>query len=243
MPALNATTLLAVWEQGVSQHPLQRALALLALAWPQKSADEWATVTIGERDRKLLQLRDELFGSKLEAIAICPKCETRLELIFSTRDLQTPVAESATGFEALRLESGDYEVDYRLPTSADLLEVTNSPGKARELLLERCVNARGGGVAIAAAALPGAVVELLGEKMAEADPQAEVQIALDCPACLHRWSSVFDILSYLWGEIEDWAERLLRDVHSLALAYGWSERDIIAMSARRRRLYLEMVGA
>lgn len=243
MLALNATTLLAAWEQGVSQHPLQRAMTLLALAWPQTSVDDWARVSIGERDRRLLQLRDELFGSKLEAIAICPKCAARLELVFSTRDLQTLEAETSTSPEPRRLESGGYEVDYRLPTSADLLEVANNPSQARELLLERCIDVRNDGVAIPAAELPGPLVKLLGEKMAQADPQAEVQLDLDCPACLHRWSTVFDILSYLWGEIEEWAERLLRDVHSLASAYGWSERDIIAMSARRRRLYLEMAGA
>jgi hypothetical protein len=241
--ALNATTLLTAWEQGVSQHPLQRAMTLLALAWPKKSVDEWASVSVGERDRQLLQLREELFGTKLEAIALCPKCGARLELSFSTRDLQTPVAETSTSPERRRLESGGYEVDYRLPTSGDLLEVANHPSQARELLLERCVDARSGGVAVPAAALPGPLVKLLGEEMAQADPQAEVQINLDCPACLHRWSTVFDILSYLWGEIDDWAGRLLSDVHSLASAYGWSEHDIIAMSARRRRLYLEMVGA
>lgn len=244
MLALNATTLLAAWEQGVSQHPLQRAMTLLALAWPQKSVDEWAGVSVGERDRQLLQLREELFGTRLEAIALCPKCGTRLELSFSTSDLQQqPSEETSTSPQPRRLQSGGYEVDYRLPTSRDLLEVANNPGGGRELLLERCTEARSDGIAIPAAALPAPLVKLLGEAMAEADPQAEVQINLDCPACSHRWSTVFDILSYLWGEIEDWAERLLADVHSLASAYGWSERDIIAMSARRRRLYLEMVGA
>lgn len=218
-------------------------MTLLALAWPQKSVDEWARVSIGERDRQLLHLREELFGSKLEAIAICPKCSTRLELAFTTVDLQTQVAEPTGSTASLRLESGGYEIDYRLPTSADLLEVAESPSQAKELLLERCVEARSDGAAVPASALPDPLVRLLGEKMAQADPHAEVQIVLDCPACLHRWSTVFDILSYLWGEIEDWARRLLRDIHSLASAYGWSERDIMAMSATRRRLYLEMVGA
>ncbi len=53
----------------------------------------------------------------------------------------------------------------------------------------------------------------------------------------------FDILSYLWTEIEDWAQRLLVDVHTLAVSYGWSERDILALSPRRRRMYLELLGA
>jgi len=241
VPALNAATLLTVWEQGVLQHPVERSLELLAISWPELTAQDWANVSVGRRDRQLLLLREELFGSKLEAVAICPQCGTRLELVLSTRDLQTPAAQI---FEAPQcLESGSYEVEYRLPTSADLLEVANNLNQAREILLERCVEARSEGEAVQAAALPQPVLKLLGEKMAQADPQAEVRIAVDCPDCLHHWSSVFDVLSYLWGEIEDWAERLLRDVHSLASAYGWSERDIISMTALRRRLYLEMLGA
>ena len=70
-----------------------------------------------------------------------------------------------------------------------------------------------------------------------------MNLALDCPACGAHWQSVFDIVTFLWGEIEDWAQRLLYDVHLLASAYGWSERDIVAMTPRRRRMYLEMVGA
>ena len=243
MLTLNATNLLTAWEDGVSQHPLQRALTLLALAWPEKTTNEWARVSIGERDRGLLQLRDELFGSRFEAIASCPECGERLELAFTTQDLLAQRAEMAATSEPLKLISGGYEVDYRLPTTDDLLAVAGNPSEARELLMERCVEARNHGVAISASALPDEVLTLLGQKMADADPQAEVQIVLNCPACLHHWPTVFDILSYLWGEIEDWAQRLFQDVHSLASAYGWSERDILSMSAARRRVYLEMVGA
>ena len=217
-------------------------MTLLTLAWPQKSAAEWASASIGERDRQLLQLREELFGPTLEATAICPKCEAQLELVFSTHDLQTP-AQPSTAQEPKRLKSGPFEVNYRLPTSADLIEVVNNPRQGKELLLERCVEAQRDGARVSAADLPEHLVVLLGQQMAVSDPQAEVLIVLDCPACSHQWSTVFDILSYLWGEIQDWAERLLRDVHTLALTYGWSERDIISMSARRRRLYLEMAGA
>ena len=42
-------------------------------------------------------------------------------------------------------------------------------------------------------------------------------------------------------EIHAWAKRTLREVHTLASAYGWSEREILSMSAVRRALYLEMV--
>ena len=80
-------------------------------------------------------------------------------------------------------------------------------------------------------------------ELAAGDPQAEVLLSLRCPACEHEWSTPFDILAYLWDEIDDWARRLLSEVHTLASAYGWSERDVLGMSARRRRLYLEMSEA
>ena len=66
-------------------------------------------------------------------------------------------------------------------------------------------------------------------------------LALACPACGHRWQSVFDIAAFLWREIDAWAQRTLRDVHALARGYGWHESDILALTATRRQIYLEMI--
>lgn len=242
MSALNANNLLATWEQGTAQHPLERAVRLLHLAWPHKSVAEWARVSVGERDRQLLRLREQLFGPKVEATTRCPKCGNELELTFTARDLESTVVEPQ-GDERLKLVSGEYEIEYRLPNTADLLEIANDSGQSLTVLLDRCVVARHRNGPVQPADLPAAVIEKLSSSMAEADPYAEIQIALDCDGCSHRWSMVFDVVSYLWAEIEDWAERMLRDVHSLASAYGWSERDIVGMSALRRRLYLELANA
>ena len=43
--------------------------------------------------------------------------------------------------------------------------------------------------------------------MAEADPQADVQLELNCHACAHTWASPFDIVSFFWREIDAWAQR------------------------------------
>ncbi len=39
------------------------------------------------------------------------------------------------------------------------------------------------------------------------------------------------------------AKRLLSEVHALASAYGWSEREILGLSVARREFYLGMVRA
>jgi hypothetical protein len=52
----------------------------------------------------------------------------------------------------------------------------------------------------------------------------------------------FDIVSHLWTELDAWARRMLREVHALAATYGWSEAEILRMSATRRRAYLDLIG-
>lgn len=245
--SLNSAALLAAWEAGSSLSPIRRGLGLLAAAWPETSVDDWANASVGARDRRLLALREGLFGSKFEAVAACPKCEQRVEVEFTSEGIPAPLL--ALGEPAptkmLRISLAGYEVEFRLPTSADLLEVTKPAIEgARETLLGRCVQeARREGLPVETSALPDAVVQAVMRKMAKADPQADVQIGIACPACQHHWSIAFDILSYLWSELEGWAQQLLREVHALASAYGWSEGDILAMSARRRRSYLAVIGA
>jgi hypothetical protein len=90
--------------------------------------------------------------------------------------------------------------------------------------------------------LPGAVEARLVERIAQADPLADIMLDLTCPNCEQRWQAVFDIGGFFWIEIDNLARRLLRDVHVLARAYGWRESDILAMNAARRQAYLEMVA-
>jgi hypothetical protein len=78
--------------------------------------------------------------------------------------------------------------------------------------------------------------------MSECDPQANILLDLTCPACQERWQLGFDIGLFIWDKIENQAHRLLREVHTLARAYAWSETDILALSAARRQFYLEMVS-
>jgi hypothetical protein len=90
-------------------------------------------------------------------------------------------------------------------------------------------------------ALPPSAEELVLQTLDELDPQADVRLDLTCPPCGHDWQAQFDIATYFWREIDDWAQRTLRDVHTLAKAYGWIEADILGLSAWRRQAYLQMV--
>ena len=86
------------------------------------------------------------------------------------------------------------------------------------------------------------IAEAVMERLAAADPQADVWIDLTCPACGRNWQEEFGILSFFWSEIHGWAARILREVHELARAYGWREAEILALSPWRRQAYLEMLS-
>lgn len=239
-PSLNAAALLSAWEEATLLPPVARALKLLKVAWPDGDAVRWADVSVGRRDAGLLRLRESLFGSKLEAVEGCPNCGEKLELEFTTQDVRQPEAPKSTFF----VEVDTFQIQGRPPTSADLLALQEGDeSEGRSALLQRCIlHASNAGQPVDALALPPHVIERVVEEMADADRQADVQVELTCPGCQHRWSVPFDILTYLWSEIGEWSERLLMEVHALAWSYGWSEADILAMSSRRRRAYLEVAS-
>jgi DNA-directed RNA polymerase subunit RPC12/RpoP len=242
-PSLNAVALLAVWESGILKHPIERALLLLAAAFPDEKCDHWEHTSIGERDMRLITLREELFGRSLESVTLCPQCSERIELSFTTTDIRNQGSALSNTNGKLLVETCGYVVQCRLPTSADLLKIAKSAtADGPDMLLRQCiVGAHHGGPNVDPDTLPAEVRRSVAEQIAAADPQADVQVEIACPKCRYRWSVMFDILSYFWNEIEDWAQRLLHDVHLLASSYGWSEHDILTMSAQRRQWYLQMI--
>jgi hypothetical protein len=242
MRPLTPTELLDVWERGQALLPVQRALALLATACPEVPADQLAGLPIGRRDGLLLGLREATFGPTLAALAGCPSCGERLEMSFRTADIRFP-AEMVPP-DGLTLCVAGHTVRFRLPDSRDLAAVAAvDPAAIPTLLLERCLlSAQCGTELCGADQLPPAVQEAIAERMARADPQADVRLTMACPACGKECSLAFDITSYFWTELDAWARRLLGEVHLLASAYGWRETDILALGPFRRQLYLEMVN-
>jgi hypothetical protein len=240
MRALGVTELLAAWEQAYAQRPAVRALTLLAAASSAGDPDP-RSLPLGERDVRLLALREAAFGGDLASVASCSACGEPMDLAFTTRDVRAPDAAPASA----PLSVDGYEVEWRLPTGGDLaaLRPELGPAAAQARLLEACVvRAARGGVEVAAGDLPAGVREAVAAAVEEADPQADVELTLACPECAHPNRVPFDVAAYFWDELNAWAYRTLRDVHTLASTYGWSEREILAMTPFRRSLYMEMLG-
>lgn len=246
MMSVEPSALLSAWDAGHAQAPERWALTLLALADPSAGGTEaMASLSIGQRDARLLACRIAWFGRTLGIVDRCPRCRTAVELELDGEALLLPATASAPGEGlSLRLDDG-HAVDFRLPDSHDFAAAaaTGDAERALTVLLERCVTRATApdGRQLAAAALPAPVVEALSTRMAELDPQAELTLRLRCAACDHDWRVVFDVLPFLWCELDAWSTRLLREVHTLASRYGWTEERLLAMGAARRRRYLDLI--
>ncbi|MEO6003171.1 MAG: phage baseplate protein [Opitutus sp.] len=241
MRALPATELLERWEAGLAQPRWEWARAMVSASIPALTPEELDLMTVGQRDRCLLDLREAIFGSQLVGRSRCPVCAESVDL---TTEVALFRVEEAGAREST-LDGPDYAVRVRTPNLGDLGFAARASDVAamRDVLLDRCVvTIDGESAAAGIARIPESAIQRIVEAMAERDPQANLQLDLKCPACAHAWSETFDIVEFLWTELDAWAERLLGEVHHLATAYGWTEADVLALSPQRRSRYLDLIG-
>ena len=243
MNKLSASELLNIWEFGRSKTFASQALLLLSTSCPERSIDTLAELSIGQRDALLLTLREMTFGQSLNCMASCPGCSDQLELTLNVADIRVEKKVGSTGELTTIIEK--HEVRFRVPNSKDIASLHDPKNLAasRKEIYDRCIlSICKNGKKIPFDEMPVNVKEEISDLIAKADPQADVLLDLTCPSCNKKWQVVFDIVSFFWIEITSWAYRIMYEVRNLALAYGWSEDDILSMSPWRRHHYLEMIS-
>jgi hypothetical protein len=252
--APSAADLLLAWEWGLPAEATERSVVLLAALLPEQPTERLVSMSVGERDLHLLHARRMLFGSELDCVVTCAECSTELELRIALSDVLEQASTTALDDDAepagdVEVEACGWRVRFRLIELQDLIDAAPSrdPERARQTMLRRCVLAviqPDGCEApnLPDEGLPQEVERAVLDEMERHDLLRPLDFQLTCAECAHVWLAPFDILGYLWAEIEAWAERTLREVHLLAASYGWRESDILALSAWRREAYLQLSG-
>jgi uncharacterized protein (UPF0212 family) len=243
MRVLSASELLNAWERAAPLSTPDRAVVLLGV-YASEGPREIAApehLSIGRRNLRLLALRESMFGDEFAAVASCPACAGRVEASFTAAEIRTPDVEAPV---VPTCEATGCVVSFRLPDSRDLESITHvtTVEDARLDLLERIVSsAVRDGVAVETRSLDAEVVAAIGREIERLDPNADIRLSFACPYCGATFDTGFDVAAFLWDELDAWAARMLGEVHQLASAYGWSERDILEMSACRRQAYLDLL--
>lgn len=224
---------LTLYEQGAARHAIDRALLLVSTeGGAEVGTGDWADRPLGLRDARLLALRCAWFGPQLDAVLACLACRELHSLAFDLRTIDACVADDT---EQVVQAAGRR---FRRPTSRDLAAIAtaNDVQDATIRLLDR--------LALDAPPADGwsaANIDAVEAAMDLADPLAHVTIALRCEHCGHGWQAPLDIAALLWDDLAAQAQAVVREVHLLASAYGWSEGEILDMPVARRQLYLQQV--
>lgn len=222
-----ALDLLSLEDAGEALSPPRRAL-LLAEQAPGPPVEPREPV--GRTHARLLRLHQELAGSTLDGTVGCPSCAATVELSVDCEELLASMPEVPV--QPAPLASGSGFVTWRPVSYDDLAAAAEAEdgGRAVAEVLSRCVD--------------GEVTEQLRPAlctaMAAADPLAEIEVELACPECEEPVHALLDVLDFTWAQLVARAQALLLEVDVLARAYSWSEADILALSAARRRRFVEL---
>lgn len=233
--------LLEASELGACLHPLDQALVLLRLS-SSGAGEDLAALPIAERDRRLFELRQAMFGDSIACVADCPTCAAVQEFELSAAALR---AELGAPCPDEVLNHAGWTIVLRSLDSRDLAAIAsaNDAEAASQLLVERAIRPEARPAAAdPEEALPDSVRAAAARRIAEREEAADLALDLGCAGCGTAWTAAFDIGAHLWVEIDAQARRLVREVAALAGRYGWSEADLLAMPAARRRAYLQAEG-
>jgi hypothetical protein len=238
--------LLNFWESSLNHTLLQKAVELLHLAYPDKTIEEVAGLSIGERDTKLLLLRERLFGRLMQNMAVCPECSAKNEWETNTSELLTGSPEPPASRLTYTLKEKGYSISFRLPDSRDLAGIPfqdTKDSQAGKLLVKLISDCKFKNKTLKIQDLPAEIMDAIENQIELKSRQSDIQMSVRCVNCHYQWEIQFDIVSYLWNEIDNWARHILQDVVILAQAFGWSEQDILNLSPVRRKIYLDLTAS
>lgn len=238
---LSEASILMLLEQGRQQHPVRRVLLLLRAIYPEQSYTTLAALPLGERNRLVRDIRAALLGPEFPAYQECPKCQQGQEFELELHTLG-PVGLTEHSHVPFDAVVGGWPSTLRLPSTGDLMAVVQARSleDARQTLVERCVLV--GGPADRPELEPMGWIEQVSQALEQRDPAIALEYELSCARCAATWWAQLDLAEAFWMELQAIGTRLLREVVSLARAFGWTEREVLAVSPWRRRQYLEMVG-
>jgi hypothetical protein len=194
---------------------------------------------VGDRDFLVLELRRLTFGPRVAAVLGCPACAARMDVDFDLDAVPVEPRPQTPVFDApVEQQRGPpLPVRFRLPTGADQEAVLGlAPAAAAAALLERCLLEQPPG------GLAPEQQDMVGDVMERVAPRVEIELDLGCPECGAAFEAPFDLTAFFYAELRATSRLLLREIHSLALYYHWSEAEILGLTRAKRRAYLALLG-
>lgn len=196
--------------------------------------------SLAQRLQYLLQLVKATRGDALVLDVNCPHddCRTSVELPIQLSWFMQPVAD-----EPLECRVDEHTcLQLRLPNGYDQLAWMNLDDRSdQEALMARSLllsvnNQPAGEIDVDARWL-----SCMEQTLETRDPLMTLELESDCPNCGRHFSLPLDLEQQLLSLLQQEQAHLYRQIHVLAQHYHWNENDIMDLSPRRRRYYLDLL--
>ncbi|MGP0628525.1 hypothetical protein ACTRW9_02335 [Nitrospina sp. 32_T5] len=227
----------AIQEEQSVPGRVTRALTLALASVGGCDADESSVRELSVADRQYLMrhLACHLQVEREWHSALCPSCKAVFDVRLSPSEL--PIKPPGEGYPFVTVPTRYGRLRFRVPTGADQECIAGLEDEARAVpvLLQRLlVDGQNNPSDLEFSEEDVAAIESAIESVA---PELVVWVPTKCPECKTETRVEIDPYACL----QSGRHGLLREVHRLASAYHWSERDIMEMPRDRRRRYLALV--
>jgi len=196
------------------------------------AADLWA-LPIGLRLEALLRLAVLGGDPRAQVTQRCDACQEVMESEFSLLELaEVGAARAAIPIE---IRHAGHRLRLRRPTGADVRRWSEVGADELTMLADLCESLP------ADARLDASWLAVADDAMNELDPLVDFSIATTCPECETPCDTPVDLEVLALGRLRAMQRGLLDTVHRLALAYHWTEAEILGLPPWRRARYVELV--
>ena len=161
----------------------------------------------------------------------CPDCGARADVAIKLDHL--PCKPAGSNYPYADIEYNGETCRIRVPVSRDFGELETADEAERlHHLLQRCA------VGPLPATLDSGFIALTDAALQAAAPEIPETASTACPDCTKAFDIIIDLAGFIIKHLSD----PLQDVHSIASAYHWSEEQILSLSRKRRKFYIDLIN-
>jgi|GEM_PF-5299133 len=205
-------------------------------------ADLVNEISIGDRNRLMLELYQLCMGSFFDLVISCPFCSKDMSLELELKKLlknsQSPLKKDNT-----TVDTGKHLLKLRPITGTDqmhYLEMDDSRRSKQEFVKLFIVSSE---PPMQADPLPDEIVSAISNRLDEIDPLADPVLDMICPTCQSAFMLPLDIDKLVISGIMVRNSQFQKEIHWLAFYYHWSEESIMSLPVTKRRNYIDLISA
>jgi hypothetical protein len=211
--------------------------ALAAVGGGPVTRDRVDALSVTDRRFLMIELACLLGQSFAWSTHACAACRAPFDVSLDLADL--PVGTAGESYPSQELSIGGRRVRVRAPAGADQIRIAGIADKAHaaRFLAERCITPCDDSGHDGLGELSTDDLALIDAAVESLSPGQPWAMEAACPEC----RSINLIPIDVTGWLARLAEGPTRDVHEIAMAYGWSERDILALPRSQRQKYIALI--